>query len=595
MSKFVKNYGHLNQSIANTQFGINQIIEDFKSRNLNSFGLVNKNDLQEIIKDLSAVYDCKIDLDDFYKMANNESIKEKLKEDAKEKKIIDVISEILTRDEQYKRINIAFGKMGKDSAIKNYNWIAHSVHNVLKPSFLAEFMDSYEINAAMLKKMPVSVLIESATIIFNIAAFIYNEKNGTNVEWFTDEERALWNDALNGVQNEWSYVPQLIENVKEAFKRENYYILFNSEVSKFLLEVKAKRGRGLLNKGLSPTDDVFNFLINNGVNPLFKNELDIYFDAKVSSLDFYKRYRIKYFKNVFGDNVENIAVELTKKNTDANFRKLFNKAYFQYLYISIDSLRKIGDMDFQNYVNDTIFKIENLYHDRAMHLNVASYNHLIDAKSYAIKLLPNNKDFNNFYWIKENKNLAAIKVVEPTPLYIDEMPAIEQKKIKVAINKFYSKKNPNFEFKNSCCYIFSVSIHDVQDWHLKKHKKYIALSSLSLKVKKRFTKYENNPTVPVWVKNMRIISRADKMIFVCYVDYSTKDSEDVYENIIEDVILNACTSEFTLSRKITIGMFDLEFLEKKEDEALMKYDLKKSKEINKNTSINEKQIKVKKF
>lgn len=595
MSKFeIKKIGNLKKLIIDKDYSVSSILNKTFSLKIDSWSQFKRKTMTltslkvkelELLKKVLTKEDTKI----LNKILNNKyelkEFLERLEDSMKKTTFLDIVSEILVKRSEIKLIKDCYGDLSeKDlSNIKRYsNFYNDKFYlHIISPTVAVEIDRDFMLFDKLIENVPTGVIIEMSTIMFNVLANYHNKKYGTNVQWFTPEEKKVWDNALKGEENEWSFLPKLISDYQSLMDRSvlSYRSCFN-DIIKMLSVLKARRGRRLLKKGLETNNDTFHFLMNKGLSVFNKDDLSVFFDVKMSFNEFYNRYNLYYVKQILDLDYVKITQGLLENNKDSNFRNLLNKSNLYLLNFTVNNLKKDENLDLLNYINDYIYKFEKTFEARAKNLNVKAFGSIVDAKLSAIVGLKNNKYFENFYWIgPDGKNLEKkVNKVDIVPLYIDELNPVEQKKMKTFMTRFYEKKDKDFVFKDSNCFIFKVNKYQVLNYYLDTFNVAYSVQSIPLKIQNRVKFFSSDDTVPLWVKSFTLFQRAENMIIFFYIPDSNEKNENIFEELAYKIVFDVCTMRYNVSKDIAFNLSNFDVIQ---ESKLMKNEVTK-KETKKN-------------
>lgn len=595
MSKFeIKKIGNLKKLITDKDYSVSSILNKMFSLKVDSWSQFKRKAMNltgpevkelELLKKVLTKEDAKILNKALYNKYEFNEFLERLNVSINKTTFLDIISEILVKTSEVKLIKNFYSDLSeKDlsniercSNFYNEKFYLH----IISPTVAVEIDRDFMLFDKFIESIPPSVIVEMTTIMFNVLADYHNKKYGTNVQWLTPEEKKVWDNALKGENNEWSFLPTLISDYQKLMERSVFY--HNScfyDIVKMLNVIKTRRGRRLLNKGLEINNDTFHFLMNNGLSVFNKDVVSIFFDVKMSFNEFYNRYNFYYVKEVLDLDYKKITQGLSENNKDSNFRNLLNKSSLYLLNFTVNNLKKDENRDLLKYVNDYIYKIEKSFKERAMALNVKAFGSVVDAKMSAIVDLKNNKYFEEFYWIgPDGKNLEnKVNKVEVTPLYIDELNPVEQKKVKTVMTKFYEKKDKNFVFKDSNCFIFKVNKYQILDYYLDTYNVAYSVQSIPLKIQNRIKSFRSDDTVPLWVKSFTLFQRAENMMIFFYIQDSNEKNESVFEELASKIVFDVCTMRYNVYKEAAFNLSNFDVIQ---ESKLMKSEVTK-KEVKKN-------------
>lgn len=448
------------------------------------------------------------------------------------------------------------------------------------PFFFINSLTSDE-KKAIFESFSVPALIEFLTVTLNSAWKAYDK----NLSWLTSEEKVMWDDAMSGKENEWSFVNKAIENFQESNNGYSNIVDMGERVktninyfriSHVIDIISSKRGSGQYKKKINSSPEMLITLSKFGIN--FFTVSDIFKQLKSTECvaDFICVNLDKQIKQSKAE-YEILKKDKESKSIAKGLSKIINHLGFMAFGI-FNSLCKNYSEDVFVRLEKLVLMMENDFNYGDEKSNVEGVKNLCEVKSHIYKKSNLHPRFHDFYWVKE---MSQIK--------IDAVP-VKRIPYNTLENKLQARLKRNVEkslgidiktIDESCFDCFMISKEDVLKFHVVKLKENISYAEIQSKVRNRVNALDESNKKEEWLNSFDVILQNTNIL--CYF-YDSKMPKEFRVNVTENLIQRVVSESF---KKNTFSLDETIML--KED-GWMRHELKQS-----NMEVLAKPQKIRKF
>lgn len=411
----------------------------------------------------------------------------------------------------------------------------------------------------------VPALIEFITVVLNSSWQAYNK----DISWLTPEEKVMWDDALSGKNNEWSFVKKAIENFQESGYRMAYDDKkVKTNISYFrifhILEIiSSKRGSGQYKKKIDSSPEMLHTLYEFGIN--FFTAPEVF--KQLKSID------------VLSDFISlNLELEINKRNAEYDVLKQSKNSkvmvkdlsriinFFGYLAFSaFSALSKHYSEEVFSRLEKLIAMLENDFNYKDEKSSVEGVKNICDFKSMVYKKRHLHPRFNDFYWVKEMSqiNMEAVPVER---VQYDTLTDVLKVRLKRNVEKALGIKMK--EIEDDCFDCFLIKKEDITQFHTVKFKESLSYAEIQSKIRTRLKKsLDKSNEKEEWLNSFDLVLQNTKVL--CYF-YDSKMPKDFRVSVTENLIQRAVSESF---KKNSFSLDETIML--KED-GWMRYELKQA-------------------